>query len=186
LCELHQPFFICPNSACSSPLLNPAARAVLINQIEVQISETGARKEEAREQAIRDAREAAGAFPELPAATPNRGTSGAANASGGTLRSHPVNQTHKVLSLNAKKGKVVVSSYTPSAPASRSTSSLGGRYDENQVDLDVKRVPGPAKDIEPVRLDSGVGGYVPLPRQPGSSGRKKKKKGGDQSVGDAQ
>jgi hypothetical protein len=152
--------------------------AALANQLEVQISDMMVREEEARQQAIRDAREAAGAFPELPGATPGR----MGNASGGALRSHPANQTHKVLSLSAKKGKVTVSSYTPTAPASRSSSSLGGRHDEKQADVDVGRISAPSKEVEPIRLDSEVGVYVPLPRQAGSSVRKKKKKGGEQSV----
>lgn len=163
LCSLNMPYFACPH--CTSRLLTDAARESLITSLETQISDTLAKQERARQQAVEDARKAAGAFPSLGTAT----TPAPLNP----FDSSPVNQTHKVLSLNSKTRKIKVESRktvtTSSSPASASDA-------ENQVAEKVPpRIPHPPPDVvvpsDPpssdrlwARLDNHDVMYVPPPK----------------------
>jgi len=111
LCELNLPHFACPH--CSSQILSSPVRASLLPRLEEQISACLAKEERDREQEREHARQAAGNFPAL------RGPhNGAPVATFLPRLSPPLNQTHKVLSLNSKTKKVTVSSYAASpAPA---------------------------------------------------------------------
>lgn len=115
LCTLNLPQYACPH--CSSALFTPAARAALIVRLEGEIAERLVREAEERERRAEEARVAVGAFPSLPAKHPNSSAT-AAVALGGTAE-----QPRKVLSLDAKTKRVMVSSYSrtspgPSRPAS--------------------------------------------------------------------
>ena len=105
-------------------------------QLESQISNLIAKETWEREQAVEEARKAAGAFPTL--AGVSAGSIGQPSPVSGALR--PMNQTHKVLSLNSKTKKVTVSSYpttpVPSRPVSR------GQPVEEEV-----RVPPPPVEV---------------------------------------
>ncbi|OBZ65304.1 hypothetical protein A0H81_14742 [Grifola frondosa] len=184
LCELQLPYYACPHCAC--PLLSLTARDSLVSALETQISETIANEEAEREHAIQVARAAAGAFPSLSAAT-----------SGSALdpqTAHPVNQSHKVLSVNSKTKKVTVSSYTtptPSRPASR------GNTPAEDTPPEEKRVPPPPPEVifaqrppEPLRPWANLrGNSVTYVAQPSSHakagpGRASKRKG-TSGAGDA-
>ncbi|EJF60567.1 hypothetical protein DICSQDRAFT_155699 [Dichomitus squalens LYAD-421 SS1] len=136
LCELNLPNFACPH--CGESTLLPAARNALIATLDAQISEAIAKEEEGRARAIQEARAAEGAFPTLSAAsrasTPGSGSDSQA--------SHPVNQTHKVLSLNSKTRKIKVESYTPPA-ISRAASAERVK----QAEPEHKRVPAPPAEV---------------------------------------
>ncbi|KAI0915261.1 hypothetical protein AcV5_005427 [Taiwanofungus camphoratus] len=169
LCELHLPYYACPH--CAAPLLTPSAHDALVATIETQIADTLAKEEEERERAIEEARAAAGAFPSLSAAA-------SGNPVPDPLSAHPANQTHKVLSLNAKTKKATVSSYAPPAiPRAASRDNDPKEEAEEQ-----ERVPPPPpsvvfvdRNLDPRRpwanLRNSTVTYVPLPRSdaPGDS-----------------
>jgi Putative zinc finger motif, C2HC5-type len=110
LCVVNLPHFACPS--CSQALLTPSDRTGLIARFESELASTLAREAEARKQAEKEAQKAAGAFPVL---------SVSGMASSLTPPPIAVPEAHKVLSLNSKTKKVIVSSYLPgsSRPASR-------------------------------------------------------------------
>jgi len=125
-------------------------------------------EEQARQQAVEDARAAVGEFPPLAGASPGEGD--------GVLRpsSHPVNQTHKVVSISSKKGgKVTVTSYMPPV-SSTSLSSVSRRRGEDVGEPEVKRVPAPAAEVEPVGRGLKVAVYVPSKPQGMQGGSRKK------------
>ncbi|THH19148.1 hypothetical protein EUX98_g8829 [Antrodiella citrinella] len=136
LCSLNRPQFACPH--CVAQLMTSAAREALVASLDTQIEETLAKEERERQQAVEDARQAAGAFPSLRGA--------AAAPLTGPLDAHPVNQTHKVLSLNSKTRKITVESrrtLPPSAPVSAPTSDA-----ENQIAEKVPpRISHPPADV---------------------------------------
>jgi len=183
ICDLHQPFWICPHGPCSSVLLSPAARDTLLARLDAQISETVIKEAQARLQAIEDARAAEGAFPAL-ASTMGAGAAGGASVgeagASDPLRSHPANQTRKVLSLTGSKrgGKVIVTSYTPSASSLSSVARKRG--EEAGAAPDVKRVRAPSTEVEHVGRGVKVAVYTPPTRQDeqGGSDMKKKKESG--------
>ncbi|KAH8081307.1 hypothetical protein BXZ70DRAFT_1002635 [Cristinia sonorae] len=181
LCSLNRPYFVCPH--CTAQLLADPARNTLIASLEKEIEEKLEKEERDRQQAIQDAREAAGAFPSLsgavnPLAAPPRQTTQT------SLDSHPVNQTHKVLSLNSKTRKIKVESRrtVPAAAASRPPSRSGDAASVNQVADGVPaRVPRPPSDVvvptKPLssdrpwaRLDNYDVVYVPAPKAAAASG----------------
>ncbi|KAF5372174.1 hypothetical protein D9758_004997 [Tetrapyrgos nigripes] len=152
LCSLNQPNFSCPH--CSSSLLSEAQRSSIITRIETQISDVLAKEAAERERVIEEARREAGAFPALgpaPSGKPSQSqyqprsmSSKGSNRSTATPSPQP--ETHKVLSLkgSGKKGKAIISSYTPvaSRPASRSESEV-----ENAEDEVTLRVPPPPNQV---------------------------------------
>jgi len=102
------PYFACPH--CSSQILTPSFRTSLLARLEARISDRLAKEERDREQAIEDARKAAGAFPTL-AAGAALSSEGSGPVTEGTFSPRPINQTtqnqtHKVLSLNSKMSKM--------------------------------------------------------------------------------
>ncbi|KAI0817006.1 hypothetical protein BC628DRAFT_1333886 [Trametes gibbosa] len=140
LCELNLPNYACPH--CGEAILAPAARDGLIQTLGTKIEETMAKEEEERQRAIQQARTAEGAFPTLSAAASRAGTPGPGSD---VQTAHPVNQTHKVLSLNPKTRKVKVSSYTP--PAVSRTASVEKAAKEAEPEH--KRVPAPPAEVVP-------------------------------------
>ncbi|KAI0701442.1 hypothetical protein C8T65DRAFT_270788 [Cerioporus squamosus] len=138
LCELNLPNFACPH--CTEALLTPTARDALIQTLESRIDETLAKEEADRQRLIQEARAAQGAFPTLSAASSRSGTPGPGSDA---QASHPVNQTHKVLSLDSKTRKVKVSSYTP--PAVSRTASTDKI--KQQPEPEYKRVPAPPAEV---------------------------------------
>ena len=137
LCELNLPNFACPH--CGEATLLPAARNALVETLDAQITETLSKEEEERARAIQEARAAEGAFPTLSAAASRASTPGSGSDS---QTSHPVNQTHKVLSLNSKTRKVKVESYTP--PAISRAASV---EKIKQAEPEYKRVPAPPAEV---------------------------------------
>lgn len=138
LCELNLPNHACPH--CASPLLHPSARAALIETLEALIDEILAKEDADRQRVIQDARAAEGAFPTLSAAASRASTPGSGSDAQG---SHPVNQTHKVLSLDSKTRRVKVSSYTPPA-VSRTASAEKVKV---VPEPEYKRVPAPPAEV---------------------------------------
>jgi len=136
------PYFACPH--CFSQILTPPVRTSLTARFEAQISERLAKEEKDREQAIEDARKAAGAFPTLAAgaAFPSLDGTGIGQ---GVVAPRPINQaaqnqTHKVLSLNSITKKATLS-YTKSPVPSRPSSRPISRNDDE--DPEPVRVPKP-------------------------------------------
>lgn len=110
-------------------------RDALVQTLEDRLSETLAKEEADRQRVVEEARAAQGAFPTLSrATTPGSGSDSPA--------AHPVNQTHKVLSLDAKTRRVKVSSYTPPA-ISRAPSAEKVK----QAEPEYKRVPAPPSEV---------------------------------------
>ncbi|KAF9529521.1 hypothetical protein CPB83DRAFT_852265 [Crepidotus variabilis] len=109
LCDVNLPQFACPD--CASALLSEINRKSLIDQVELDISDTIAKEIEDQERAIETARMAAGAFPTLgaPSLAP-------AETRLQSPHSLPVQQTHKVMSLTGSKNRVLVSSFTTKPP----------------------------------------------------------------------
>lgn len=138
LCELNLPNHACPH--CASPLLHPSARAALIETLEALIDEMLAKEDADRQRVIQDARAAEGAFPTLSAAASRASTPGSGSDAQG---SHPVNQTHKVLSLDSKTRRVKVSSYTPPAVSRPASAEKVKVVPEPEY----KRVPAPPAEV---------------------------------------
>ncbi|PPQ87905.1 hypothetical protein CVT25_001247 [Psilocybe cyanescens] len=161
LCVLNAPYHACPH--CTRPLLSATSssrlttRESLIARIEAELDSTLAAEHAQREQALQQARVAAGAFPMLgggaggspsPSPSPSPATRmSAASAPPSRQPQFPQqSQTHKVMSLTSKTGnsrRVVVSSYTTTPVASRPSS----RNTNNANDLEdgiPPRVPAPA------------------------------------------
>ncbi|EIW58826.1 uncharacterized protein TRAVEDRAFT_58921 [Trametes versicolor FP-101664 SS1] len=138
LCELNLPNFACPH--CGGALLTQAAKDSLVESLETRITETLAKEEEERQRAIQQARSAEGAFPTLSAAASRAGTPGP-----DPQGIHPVNQTHKVLSLDSKTRKVKVSSYTP--PAVSRTASTEKIAKAKEAEPEYVRVPAPPAEV---------------------------------------
>ncbi|RDX47135.1 hypothetical protein OH76DRAFT_1465175 [Lentinus brumalis] len=136
LCELNLPNFACPH--CNEALLTPAVRDALIQTLESRIDETLAKEEAERQRAIQEARAAQGAFPTLSASASRSGTPDV----------HPVNQTHKVLSLDSKTRKVKVSTYTPPAVSrAASTEKIKQQQQQQKPEPEYKRVPPPPPEV---------------------------------------
>ncbi|KAF8879168.1 hypothetical protein BD779DRAFT_1552783 [Infundibulicybe gibba] len=110
LCSINLPQYVCPH--CSTALLTEPARDALLNQLDRQIVDQLAKEERDRQYTIEEARKAAGAFPSLSGSSTPTGRP----TTPATQASRPLNQTHKVVSLDSKTKKVTVSTYkTPSA-----------------------------------------------------------------------
>ncbi|THU98146.1 hypothetical protein K435DRAFT_721077 [Dendrothele bispora CBS 962.96] len=143
LCSLNQPSFSCPH--CSSTLLAGNQRDIFISRIETQISDVLEKEAAERERILEEARRQAGAFPALSSNANILSNKSSQNLSINAPTPQPA-AARKVMSLTGKgrKGKVVMSSYTPvsSRPASRSESEVEP-VEEEQV-----RVPPPANQTD--------------------------------------
>ncbi|KAH9163324.1 hypothetical protein EDB89DRAFT_2078960 [Lactarius sanguifluus] len=136
LCALHPPHRPCPH--CTAPLLDPAARAALLVQLEEQRAHTLAEEAAARGRAAEELRMAEGAFPALGGA-PGAG----AGAGGGGAGA-------RVLSLVGQR--VVVESYrAASGTRSKETAETG----EDAEDGVPPRVPPPPREVEYIRVPRG-------------------------------
>ncbi|KAK7683287.1 hypothetical protein QCA50_013549 [Cerrena zonata] len=177
LCSLNAPCYACPH--CATPILTPEGRLALISRIDNEISDTLLREEQQRQRAAEEVRQAEGAFPTLFTSS-----SKPSESAPGTLQSHPVNQSHKVLSLNSKTKKVKVSSFTTHPPSSASIS----KDPEKGMPADlIQRVPPPPIDVSfstrqndtdrPwARLDGENAVYVPSTQANNNSIRSKDRK----------
>ena len=144
LCALNSPQYACPH--CTSPLMTPPARETLIESLDVQIVDILAKEEAARQQAVEDARKAAGAFPALGASASVNSLSA---GPGGPLETHPINQTHTVLSLNSKAGKIRMEKRT-AVPPTRPSSSLTPSSSDTEGLISEKvprKVPPPLPEV---------------------------------------
>ncbi|KAJ3785615.1 hypothetical protein GGU10DRAFT_268821 [Lentinula aff. detonsa] len=170
LCNINQPHFACPH--CLTSLIPGNLRNTLISRLQVQLDETVAKEVAARERAIEAAKQQAGAFPTLYGAAPP------------AKLIVPQPQTHKVLSVNSKSKKVLLSSYT-STPASSRPASRSETEDEEAA---IARIPPPSAEVpfarssvDPTRpwsnLLNGNPEYVALPIQAGESASRKGRKG---------
>lgn len=145
LCELNLPNFACPH--CGDALLIPAARTALVEALDTQIVETLTKEEDERARAIQEARVAEGAFPTLSASASASAAASRASTPGpgaDPQAAHPVNQTHKVLSLNPKTKRVKVESYTPPRAVSRAASK---EKIKQAAEPEYKRVPAPPSEV---------------------------------------
>lgn len=139
LCLINTPFYACPH--CETSLLTSDSRETLISRVENEISETLSQEEQERQRAAEEARQTAGAFPTLSGAPPRPSD----QLLGGSLQSHPVNQPHKVLSLNTKTKRVVVSSYRTRPQSNISVAKNVGV--EEPAEQPVLRVPPPPPEV---------------------------------------
>ncbi|KAF7969814.1 hypothetical protein HWV62_25936 [Athelia sp. TMB] len=133
----------------------PTLRATILARVEDQINSQLEKEEKAREDAVEEARRAAGAFPTLagsPGSGPGTPTH-LAQSQRPLVPIQPQPQTHKVLSLNSKTKKVMISSYTktPSPSSSRPIS----RAESADFEPEPTRVPRPRGEVEFVgKLDT--------------------------------
>ncbi|KIY45920.1 hypothetical protein FISHEDRAFT_66702 [Fistulina hepatica ATCC 64428] len=136
LCAINLPHHACPH--CGTTLLDPPAfRDTLIAQLKREIDVALAQDLREYEQALEEARLAAGAFPAL--APSSRASTPPARIS----QPVPQSQGHKILSLDSKTKKVTVASYS-SAPrvSSRSSDKPFAFKSDEQL-----RVPPPPREV---------------------------------------
>ncbi|GAV98620.1 hypothetical protein LENED_000006 [Lentinula edodes] len=159
-------------------LISGNIRDSLVSRIQAQLDQTIAREVAARERAIEEAKQQAGAFPTLYGTTPT------------AKPIAPQPQTHKVLSLNSKSKKVLLSSYT-STPASSRPASRSETEDEEAA---IMRIPPPSTEvnfargsIDPARpwanLVNENPEYVSPPTQGEPTSRRRRRKGKDRDNG---
>ncbi|KAF8812891.1 hypothetical protein BYT27DRAFT_7158930 [Phlegmacium glaucopus] len=148
ICSVNPPQYCCPH--CVKTLTTDTQRESIINQIDLQLASTVAQEVEQRQRAIEEARKVIGAFPSLSGLpVPESSISPAAQ------------QTHKVLSFK-QNNKVVISSYKPASPASKT----------DELEDEPDRVPPPpaeplcsrvksTRDRPWENLMKGVSTYIP-------------------------
>jgi len=137
-CSINSPHFLCPH--CSQSLLSSLTRDSLLARIEQELSDTLLKEERDREHLIEEARRAAGAFPTLQGSAPPFNPLGLPSG----LDSHPINQSHKVLSLNSKTKKIKVSTKTTPLPTSV---SMPSSFPLEPIEKISPRVPKPPSEV---------------------------------------
>ncbi|KAI0782640.1 hypothetical protein C8Q75DRAFT_727356 [Abortiporus biennis] len=187
LCSLNQPQFACPH--CSSPLFTLEKRDSLIAKIEQEIIDTIHKEEQEKERLIEEARQAAGAFPTL------QRESGSTSTTSSALDSHPINQTHTVLSFNSKTKKLMKVS-TKKSPAVSASSSRDNLNSVEPVVQGHPRVSAPPPDVIPAILPCEglenrpwavlIGDEAPMymPPTPKVAHKQKKGKGKNKNAGE--
>ena len=133
MCAIQQPYYCCP--FCFSELLTSTERESLLVKIEGEIEEILEREAKERMDAAEDARKTAGAFPALGQTGAGRKEDKAA------VPPRPLEQQHKVLSLDLKTKKVTM--VTPSSPPPKSSSHV--------ADREIRRVPQPPVGVTYVK-----------------------------------
>ncbi|KAH9967536.1 hypothetical protein BC827DRAFT_600301 [Russula dissimulans] len=145
LCTLHPPHRACPH--CTTPLLARPARAALIAQLEELREQTLAEEAAARGREAEELRLAEGAFPAL-------------GGGGGNVSAGSGGGGHRVLSVDARTGRVKVDSYSS---FSRET-VLSAADADGEAAVDgagvgghglLSRVPPPPREVEYVRVQRG-------------------------------
>ena len=177
LCDLNPPYNSCPS--CLSPLLSQNSRDTLLARLDAQLAQTLDKEENERIRIQEQQRQAVGAFPTLTGAPIPL-----------SVPKPQVPQQYKVLSLNSKTKKAMITTVRPSPPSSSATTP---NPKPEEVDEGPVRVPPPPHDVafsksrnvDPARpyenfVDSALL-YVPAttPQQPKSSRRKGGKKSGN-------
>ncbi|KAG8806432.1 hypothetical protein FRC17_004995 [Serendipita sp. 399] len=172
LCELNQPYRLCPFKECKQPLLTPHTRTALIDQLTEKIASTIAEEEATKKREEEERKVAAGAFPSLGPAQSK------AQAQAPT--------THKVLSITQKGAVLTTVRRTPPV----STSSLP----KPETPPPIQRVPPPpATGPAHLKEKPGMGTweslssprhiYVPPPKSEHDNsqkkGRNRRKRGHD-------
>ncbi|KAJ3874115.1 hypothetical protein F5051DRAFT_498528 [Lentinula edodes] len=176
LCNINQPYFACPH--CLAWLISENIRDCLVSRIQAQLDQTTAREVAARERAIEEAKQQAGAFPTLYGTIPT------------AKPIAPQPQTDKVVSLNSKSKKVLLSSYT-STPASSTPAS---RSETEEEEAAIMRIPSPFTDVNFARgsidpappwanLVNENPEYVSPPSQGEPASRRRRRKGKDRDNG---
>ncbi|KAI9433501.1 hypothetical protein H4582DRAFT_2060913 [Lactarius indigo] len=136
LCALHPPHRPCPH--CAAPLLDSAARAALLVQLEEQRAHTLAEEAAERARAAEELRVAEGAFPALGGAPGVNAAAGGKSGGGGAGA--------RVLSLVGQR--VVVESYRA---ASGVRPEEGAEREEDTDDP----VPPPPREVQYIRVPRG-------------------------------
>ncbi|KAI9448776.1 hypothetical protein BJY52DRAFT_303820 [Lactarius psammicola] len=131
LCALHAPYRPCPH--CAAQLLDTAARAALLVQLEERRANTLVEEASARARVAEELRLAEGAFPALGAGAPGPGVG-------------PGKGGARVLSLVGQRVKV--ESY-------RAASALEEDVDADADDGVVLRVPPPSREVQYIRVPRG-------------------------------
>ncbi|KAJ4480238.1 hypothetical protein J3R30DRAFT_2598854 [Lentinula aciculospora] len=129
LCNINQPQFACPH--CLISLISGNLRESLISRLQAQLDGTITREMAIRDRATEAAKQQAGAFPTLSRSTPSTKS----------VAHQP--QTHKVLSVNSKSKKVLLSSYTSTPASPRPTS----RSESEDEEASITRIPPPPTDV---------------------------------------
>ncbi|CDZ97695.1 Zinc finger, C2HC5-type [Phaffia rhodozyma] len=161
LCKLQPPFLPCPS--CVSPLLTSSSQLRLLAQLQSELAAQLASEQAERDRVIREAREQAwressgGAFPTL---TPSTAADKLKEDSDG----------RRVMSLNAKTGKVQMTSYSkkispvPSSSIDETGSQPKGEPDEEE---EIKRTEGRVRKprTEPLSLEERKEGWEAVSRE---------------------
>lgn len=109
LCELNQPYRVCPFKSCGQPLLTAQGRAALIESLNAKVAMTILEEENMRRKEEEERRRAAGAFPQLGPTNSHPSVPAA--------KSSPA-APHKVLSLTGKGAVLTTTRKTvPASPA---------------------------------------------------------------------
>lgn len=146
LCDLNIPYYVCPH--CSTPLHTPGARDTLIAKIEQELEGVLQKEAAERDRVVQEARKAEGQFPALPGTsskTPSRSPSTQSLKTQTTQPAPQQQSSYKVLSLNPKSKKVVVTTRVKatSVPASVPTSQS-----KESLVAEPRRVPRPPPEVD--------------------------------------
>ncbi|KAG6910062.1 hypothetical protein DXG01_013509 [Tephrocybe rancida] len=125
LCNLAAPAHPCPS--CQEPLITLTQRNDLIARIETEIADTTRKEQLARERAEEARRAAAGAFPTLSTPSSAYPTPSHSQSPSPRPQAPPQPQTHKVLSLNSKTKKTILTTTTVKPKVSAASSPQGSR-----------------------------------------------------------
>ncbi|KAL0955258.1 hypothetical protein HGRIS_004150 [Hohenbuehelia grisea] len=159
LCSINLPHHKCPS--CLSALLDPALREAITARLEASIADTLAHEAAARARAQEEQRRAVGDFPSLGGPT----APGVPSSADSALRPPP--QAHKVLSLNSKTKRVVISSYTPSPTPSRPPSRSDAKEEvQTRVNRPPNEVAYSREPLQPARPWANVVGDAIVYRPP--------------------
>ncbi|KAF5383821.1 hypothetical protein D9615_003833 [Tricholomella constricta] len=144
LCNLAAPAHPCPS--CSESLLTPARRTALITRIDTEIADILLKEQQARERAEQERRAAVGAFPTLSSAPSHSQTQSQSQSPSPNPNPTQQPKTHKVLSLNSKTKRAVLTTTTTTPRTSASSTPAASR----------PASPQPTREPRP-GVDSGKG-----------------------------
>lgn len=141
LCNLNLTYYVCPH--CSSPLHSPEDRDILIAKVEKDLDDTLQKEAEERERAAQEARNAEGLFPALPGTkTPSRTPSSQSLKTQSSQPPQP--QSYKVLSLNPKSKKVIL---TTRVKATSIPASVQASQSKESLVAEPRRIPPPPPEV---------------------------------------
>ncbi|KAJ3479298.1 hypothetical protein NLI96_g9159 [Meripilus lineatus] len=139
LCTLNLPQYVCPH--CSAALHKPEDRDALVAKLDQELEETLRKEEAERERLAQQIQKAQSEFPSLPGTrTPSR------SPSSQSLKAQqpPPQTSHKVLSINPKSKKVIISS---KVKATSIPASISASPSQDSVSAEPRRIPRPSPEV---------------------------------------